>query len=93
LWDLLDSYQDGPLKHVLCTNIARDGTLTGPDIPLYQQCQERYPALEFQASGGIASLNDLRHLANKKLAGAIIGKALYEQKFSVSEALAEVRLC
>ncbi len=93
LWDLLDNYSDSSLKHVLCTNIECDGTLAGPDIQLYQQCLQRYPTLAFQASGGISSLADLQKLADMRLAGAIVGKALYEQKFSLREALAEVNPC
>jgi phosphoribosylformimino-5-aminoimidazole carboxamide ribotide isomerase len=93
LWHLLDLYQDSPLKHVLCTDIDCDGTLAGPNISLYQQCGQRYPALDFQASGGVSSLADLRALAQMQLSGAIVGKALYERKFSLNEALIEISAC
>ncbi|MGB6977165.1 MAG: 1-(5-phosphoribosyl)-5-[(5-phosphoribosylamino)methylideneamino]imidazole-4-carboxamide isomerase [Gammaproteobacteria bacterium] len=87
LWQLLDEYQTTCLKHVLCTDVGRDGTLQGPNNDLYQQCVQRYPALHFQASGGIHSLADINALANISVAGIIIGKALYESSFSLNDAL------
>jgi len=90
LWDLLADFQSSGLKHVLCTDIARDGTLTGPNITLYQHCQARFPTMSFQASGGVGSLKDIIALKQINLAAAIIGKALYENKVSLVEILAEV---
>ena len=87
LWQILDDYQNAGLKHVLCTDIDVDGTLQGPNIPLYQECQERYPELQFQASGGIGSLQDLEQLAQMSMSGVVIGKALYEQKITLVDAL------
>lgn len=87
LWQILDSYQESPLKHVICTDIDRDGTLQGINIRLYQECRKRYPTICFQASGGIRSLNDLRELAKLSISGAIVGKAIYENKFSLSAAI------
>jgi phosphoribosylformimino-5-aminoimidazole carboxamide ribotide isomerase len=93
LWQLLDDYQDSPLQHILCTDIHRDGTLQGPNINLYKECCSRYPLYQFQASGGISSLKDLRALAQIPVAATIIGKALYEKQFSVQEALDEIKSC
>jgi phosphoribosylformimino-5-aminoimidazole carboxamide ribotide isomerase len=93
LWQLLDEYQKTALKHVLCTDVGRDGTLQGPNHYLYQQCVQRYPKLHFQASGGIHSLTDINTLANISVSGVIIGKALYENKFSLGEALKAVSSC
>ncbi len=87
LWSLLDDYANSGLKHVLCTDIDKDGTLTGPNFDLYKTCVEKYPAILFQASGGISQLNDLSQLKTIPVSGVIIGKALYENKFSLSEAL------
>jgi phosphoribosylformimino-5-aminoimidazole carboxamide ribotide isomerase len=87
LWSLLDKYANTGLKHVLCTDIDKDGTLTGPNVNLYKTCVEKYPQIQFQASGGISQLNDLSELKNIPVSGAIIGKALYENKFSLIEAL------
>lgn len=93
LWQLLEDYQDSGLKHILCTDISRDGLLQGPNLALYQQCQQNYPDYALQASGGISSLTDLKQLQSTKVAGVIIGKALYEQRFTVQDALQETTTC
>ncbi len=90
LWQILDEYQESGLQHVLCTDILCDGTLQGPNINLYKECMWRYPNLHLQASGGVSSLNDLRELALIPVSGVIIGKALYENKFTLSAAFNEV---
>lgn len=87
LWDFLDRYENTPLKHVLCTDINRDGTLKGPNLDLYAECARRYPHIEFQASGGIGNLEDLKNLSEIPVSGVIIGKAIYENKISLLEAL------
>jgi phosphoribosylformimino-5-aminoimidazole carboxamide ribotide isomerase len=92
LWDLLDSYRFH-VKHVLCTDIDRDGTLKGPNIALYKACCERYPEIHFQASGGVQSLKDLQELNQISVAGVVIGKALYEKKFSLIDAILEAKKC
>lgn len=92
LWDLLDEY--APLvKHVLCTDISRDGTLQGPNQSLYQICSLHYPDINFQASGGVQSVEDLKILKKIPIDGVVIGKALYEKKFSLKEAIDEVEKC
>ena len=86
LWDWLDFYGDKGLRHVLCTDIGRDGALTGPNLELYARMASRYPSLEIQASGGVSGLVDLRHLATTGVPSAIVGKALLEGCFTVREA-------
>jgi phosphoribosylformimino-5-aminoimidazole carboxamide ribotide isomerase len=86
--DLLRSYQPAGLIHILCTDISRDGKLTGPNSALYAQLVKRFPSLQIQASGGVSSLEDLRGLQTTGAAGAIVGRALYEKKFTLQEALA-----
>lgn len=93
LWDLLDRYKNTPLKYVLCTDIGRDGAMVGPNIALYSLCQEKYPELAWQASGGVSALSDLVQLKNIAMYGAIIGKSLYEKKFTLPEALKSVATC
>lgn len=90
LWELLDYYSDSGLRHVLCTDIGRDGAMTGPNVDLYAEMVHRYPELHVQASGGVSGLQDLRRLAGTGAAAAITGKALLEGCFSVSEALESV---
>lgn len=87
LYDLIDFYNRVGLTHLLCTNITLDGTLNGPDYALYDLLLKKYPSLMLQASGGIQSLLDITQLSKKKLAGAIIGRALYEKKFTLPEVL------
>lgn len=87
LWALLDFYADQGLRHVLCTDIGRDGALTGPNVELYREIATRFPTLEVQASGGVSGLVDLRQLATTGVASAIVGKALLEGCFTVAEAV------
>lgn len=86
--DLLNGYLPAGLVHILCTDISRDGKLTGPNSALYAQLVKRFPSLKIQASGGVSSLDDLRALQTTGAAGAIVGRALYENKFTLQEALA-----
>ena len=86
--DFLDGYLSAGLIHVLCTDISRDGKLTGPNMALYASLARKFPSLQIQASGGVSSLDDLRALRATGVAGAIVGRALYENKFTLKEALA-----
>ncbi|MFM7627186.1 MAG: HisA/HisF-related TIM barrel protein, partial [Gammaproteobacteria bacterium] len=65
-------------RHVLCTDIARDGALEGPNLELYAECVRRHPSLAWQASGGVRDAADLEALAATGVAGAVSGKALLE---------------
>ncbi|QLH44086.1 MAG: hypothetical protein HWD59_11380 [Coxiellaceae bacterium] len=85
--DLLNYYQTVNLRHLLCTDIDRDGTLSGPNTALYQQLLQLFPKIQLQASGGISSLADLQLLRTEQVHGAVIGRALYEGKFTFKEAL------
>lgn len=87
LFDTIDMHIDAGLKHALVTDISRDGMLSGPNLELYADLIARYPQISWQASGGIASLDDLRAVERLGISGVITGKALYEGRFSVSEAL------
>lgn len=86
--DLLAGFLPAGLVHILCTDISRDGRLSGPNTALYAGLARRFPALQIQASGGVSSLDDLRALRVTGAAGAIVGRALYERKFTLKEALA-----
>lgn len=87
MWDLLDELVAGGLKHLLCTDISRDGALSGPNLSLYSDITARYPGLQLQASGGVSNLMDLQQLLPTGAASVITGKALLEKRFSVAEAL------
>ena len=86
--DFLTGFLAAGLIHILCTDISRDGKLAGPNSALYAQLVEKFPTLQIQASGGVSSLDDLRGLKTTGSAGAIVGRALYEKKFTLQEALA-----
>ncbi len=86
--DLLRFFLPHGLRHVLCTDISRDGKLTGPNAALYASLVKKFPSLQLQASGGVSSLDDLRALRATGAAGAIVGRALYENRFTLKEALA-----
>jgi len=85
LWDAVAAFIDRGLLHVLCTDIDRDGALSGPNLALYREALQRYPRIQWQASGGIASGDDLGALARLGVAAAISGKALLEERISVEE--------
>lgn len=91
LWQLLDQLVSGGLKHLLCTDISRDGAMTGPNQVLYSEITQRYPGLCLQASGGVSSLDDLQALKQTGATGVITGKALLEKSFTVAEALGVLR--
>lgn len=88
LFDLLRYYEGACLKHLLCTDISRDGTLRGPNIALYTEISRLFPGIKLQASGGIADIGDLRELAKANISGAVLGRSLYEKTIDLSEALA-----
>lgn len=85
LWDAVAAYADAGLRHVLCTDIARDGALGGPNLALYGEAQRRFPAICWQASGGVSGAADLAALRALGLAAAISGKALLEGRFTTEE--------
>jgi phosphoribosylformimino-5-aminoimidazole carboxamide ribotide isomerase len=80
-------YQSSGLKHLLCTDIARDGLLGGYNLSLYQHLQLRWPELAIQASGGVSQIADIRAIKAVGVSGAILGRALLEGRFTLSEAL------
>ena len=82
----LQKFVDLGVMVFLVTSISKDGTLSGPDIgTLREACQ--YPSVEVIAAGGIGSLKDLVALKRVGVEGAVIGKALYEGRFTLKEAL------
>jgi phosphoribosylformimino-5-aminoimidazole carboxamide ribotide isomerase len=85
LWDAVARFPADRLKHVLCTDIERDGALTGPNVDLYREAVTRFPHLEWQASGGVRDASDLAALAKTGVAGAVSGKALLEERITSEE--------
>ncbi|MDR1075832.1 MAG: 1-(5-phosphoribosyl)-5-[(5-phosphoribosylamino)methylideneamino]imidazole-4-carboxamide isomerase [Xanthomonadaceae bacterium] len=81
-------YADAGLRHLLCTDISRDGMMAGPNLQLYAHLRQRAPALSIQASGGVRDLADVGGARATGCAGAILGRALLEGKLVLREALA-----
>ena len=91
LWETLDRLDSQGCPRYVVTDVSRDGTLTGPNVSLLTAVTARTPAPVI-ASGGVSTLADLRSLTEVPgLEGAIVGKALYAQAFTLPEALAAVR--
>jgi phosphoribosylformimino-5-aminoimidazole carboxamide ribotide isomerase len=85
LWELLARFSDQGLRHVLCTDVELDGALRGPNLGLYREARERFPAIAWQASGGVRDAGDLQQLAHLGVAAAISGKALLEGRMQPQE--------
>jgi len=85
LWQCLDTYMDRGVRHVLCTDVARDGAMTGPNFALYEDILARYPGLELQASGGVRHYSDLEQLRNIGVPAAITGRALLDGEITADE--------
>lgn len=79
------------VRHLLVTDIARDGMLSGPNVELMRSISELHPAIELQASGGVAKLGDLDALRDTGAASAIVGKAIWEGRFTVGEGISRAR--
>ena len=88
LWDAVERYLPAGLRHVLCTDVARDGALSGPNVDLYQQCARRFPNVAWQASGGVSGGADLHTLATTGVAAVISGRALLEGRIKPEEHIA-----
>ncbi|WP_028774123.1 1-(5-phosphoribosyl)-5-[(5-phosphoribosylamino)methylideneamino]imidazole-4-carboxamide isomerase [Shewanella waksmanii] len=87
LESLVEAFKPYGLKHALVTDISRDGTLKGSNTQLYQEIASNYPDIQWQASGGIASLEDVAAVRDSGANGIIVGKALLIENFTVAEAM------
>lgn len=90
---LLTHYAANGLRHVLCTDIDRDGTLAGPNLDLYRHILALCPGVALQASGGVRDVADIAAARAVGCAGAVLGKALLEGCFTLDDALAEPQAC
>ena len=87
LWDAIKRLQAGSPRHLLVTDISRDGALEGPNLDLTTDILARHPDHALQASGGVSRLDDLAALRAVGAPAAIIGRALYEGRFTLEEAI------
>jgi len=87
LEQVIDDFSPIGLKNVLCTDISKDGTLSGPNNILYKEIVEKFKHIKFQASGGVSKLKDIVSLKKTGVNSVIIGRSLLEKKFTIKEAL------
>jgi phosphoribosylformimino-5-aminoimidazole carboxamide ribotide isomerase len=85
LWDLVERYSSAGLRHVLCTDVSRDGALAGPNVALYTEAVRRHPSIAWQASGGVSGIADLTALAATGVASVVSGRALLEERLTGEE--------
>ena len=85
LWTLMERCCARGARHFLCTDVAQDGTLAGPNLNLYRECSRRFPGAAVIASGGVGSLRDLHELAQTGAAAVVTGKALLDGRLTLEE--------
>ena len=85
LLPFLKKYIDAGVKNVLCTEISKDGTLSGPAIELYKEIMDAYPDIHLIASGGVSSIDDIKALDAAGIPSVVFGKAIYEGKINLNE--------
>ena len=83
--DFIQQYIDKGVQQIFCTDVSKDGKLEGPSIELYKNIIKQFPALHFIASGGVSCMDDLNQLQNIGCSSAIVGKAIYEGRITLSD--------
>lgn len=91
--DLVADYAAAGLRHLLCTDIDRDGMLSGFNLPLYRELLALAPGLKLQASGGARCVADVVAVREAGCGGAVLGKSLLDGQMSLADALGEARPC
>ena len=84
--EFVSQMQSIGVRHMICTDISRDGAMRGTNLELYRQLSAKY-SMDITASGGVSTLEDVRALREMELYGAIIGKAYYTGDIKLGEAL------
>lgn len=85
LLPFLSRYVKAGVKNVLCTEISRDGTLSGPSTELYSKVMEAFPDIHLIASGGVGCNEDVIELDNAGIPAVVFGKAWYEGRINLKE--------
>jgi phosphoribosylformimino-5-aminoimidazole carboxamide ribotide isomerase len=85
VFDLVDRYKTRGVKQFFCTDVNKDGALEGPATALYKKIMNQHPSIDLIASGGVAGIDQLEELRQAGCHGAIIGKAIYENRISLNE--------
>lgn len=85
VYDFIQKYVDHGVNQIFCTDVSKDGKLEGPSTELYKNIISKFPKLQFIASGGVATIDDLYTLKEIGCSGAIVGKAIYENRISLND--------
>ncbi len=85
IFDFIKENMEQGIKNIFCTDISKDGLLEGPSIDLYKKIIMEFPKINLIASGGVANLKDLDDLKEIGCSGAIVGKAIYEKRITLTE--------
>lgn len=85
VFDFIKKYTDAGIHQLFCTDVSKDGALSGPSVELYQQIITRFPDLFFIASGGVSGIDDVYKLEEIGCKGVIIGKAIYEGRITFTD--------
>jgi len=85
IYDHLNDCLSKGVDTFLCTDIKRDGMLTGTNLKLYHNLMKQFPLARIIASGGVNKIEDVRELKSQELYGVVIGKAIYEKKIQLKE--------
>jgi phosphoribosylformimino-5-aminoimidazole carboxamide ribotide isomerase len=85
IYESIGDFRGIGLRHVLCTDVSRDGAMEGPNLDLYADILTEFPDLQLQASGGVRNIQDLEALRSLRLPAAITGRALLDGKISAAE--------
>ncbi len=84
VFELIEIYKTKGVKQFFCTDISKDGMLQGTALPLYKKILNQHPSIDLIASGGISTVEELEELREAGCEGAIVGKAIYENKIELA---------
>lgn len=85
LFDFIGNYKLKGVKQFFCTDVNKDGLLQGPATSLYKKIMNQHPSIDLIASGGVTTIKDIEELREAGCSGAIIGKAVYENRITLNE--------
>lgn len=85
VYDLIDRYKTKGIRQFFCTDISKDGVMEGPATTLYKKILNAHPSVDLIASGGVTTIADLEELREAGCHGAIVGKAIYENRISLTQ--------
>jgi phosphoribosylformimino-5-aminoimidazole carboxamide ribotide isomerase len=85
VFELIEQYKTKGVKQFFCTDVNKDGLLQGPAVDLYKKILNEHPSIDLIASGGVSTVKEIEELREAGCSGAIIGKAIYENRITLKE--------